>query len=343
MKCPEGHESTATDYCDVCGAVMGESSGGAPAPEAPAAPEPTPADDGGGDADTRECPNCSAAGPVDALFCEACGYDYTTGTMPRAVNALDLDAPATSDAPSDANPLDADDASGPVAAPAVSRTHDHSGSPEPDPEATITRTALSGSGAPAAGPADSTADPADSADAAPADLAAAPSPAEAAPAPGDAAVGGSAGHSSQADNPSATLSDPWLAEVWIDPAWYRDQGSPDPMPSPGPPDLIVLTKSSLLVGRESTSRGITPDIDCGVDNGVSRRHAQLTTDGTRWWVEDLDSANGVWIGDVVGELPKAPIPARSKREFSGDDRLYVGSWTRIVVRKATQDEVDALA
>ncbi len=76
---------------------------------------------------------------------------------------------------------------------------------------------------------------------------------------------------------------------------------------------------------------------------MSRRHAQLTTDGTRWWVEDLDSANGVWIGDVVGELPRAPIPARSKREFDADDRLYVGSWTRIVVRRASQDEVDALA
>jgi hypothetical protein len=144
-------------------------------------------------------------------------------------------------------------------------------------------------------------------------------------------------------NTSATLSEPWLAEVWIDPAWYRDQGSPDPLPSPGPPELIVLRKSSLLVGRESTSRGITPDIDCGIDNGVSRRHAQLTTDGTRWWVEDLDSANGVWIGDVVGELPRKPIPARSKREFNSDDRLYIGSWTRIVVRRATQDEVDALA
>jgi hypothetical protein len=185
---------------------------------------------------------------------------------------------------------------------------------EPDSGPTVTRSAL---------PADNAAAPA-----APASQAAPAAPHSPAPAPA---------------NPSAALTEPWLAEVWIDPAWYRDQGSPDPMPSPGPPELIVLRKSSLLVGRESTSRGITPDIDCGVDNGVSRRHAQLTTDGSRWWVEDLDSANGVWIGDVVGELPRKPIPARSKREFNSDDRLYIGSWTRIVVRRATQDEVDALA
>ena len=310
MTCPEGHESTATDYCDVCGAVMGAAAPEAanaapPAPEAPAAPE----GGAGGDHDAKECPNCGAPGLPDALFCEACGYDYTTGTMPRPVNALDLDAPA----PSDGNPLGTPDSSGPVAA---------AGEPlDPDSGATMLRSAL---------PAESVV-PAD--EAAEAAVAATPEdPVEGAPAPPTAPA-----------SSAPTLTEPWLAEVWIDPAWYRDQGSPDPMPSPGPPDLVVITTSSVLVGRESTSRGITPDIDCGVDNGVSRRHAQLTTDGTRWWVEDLDSANGVWIGDVVGELPRTPIPARSKREFSADDRLYVGSWTRIVVRRATQDEIDALA
>jgi hypothetical protein len=279
------------------GPPAAEEANAAPPRERATSPAPSPEADAGGEQDAKECPNCGAPGLADALFCEACGYDYTTGTMPRAANALDLDTPAPAPAP----------APGPPSNTNVEISDGSDVSDERDAEATTTRDALPQDAASPASPS---------------------TPRSPDPAP---------------VNTSATLSEPWLAEVWIDPAWYRDQGSPDPLPSPGPPELIVLRKSSLLVGRESTSRGITPDIDCGIDNGVSRRHAQLTTDGTRWWVEDLDSTNGVWIGDVVGELPRKPIPARSKREFNSDDRLYIGSWTRIVVRRATQDEVDALA
>ena len=101
---------------------------------------------------------------------------------------------------------------------------------------------------------------------------------------------------------------------------------------------MPLRHTSLLVGRSSASRGITPDLDCGMDSGVSRRHAQLTTDGTRWWVEDLGSANGTYLGDAVGELPVNPIPTGQRRELDADDRIYVGAWTRIVVRPATPEE-----
>ncbi|MDO5501349.1 MAG: hypothetical protein Q4F67_16905, partial [Propionibacteriaceae bacterium] len=45
------------------------------------------------------CPNCSVMNAPGALFCEACGYDYTTGTMPRPPepSILDLDAPLPED------------------------------------------------------------------------------------------------------------------------------------------------------------------------------------------------------------------------------------------------------
>ena len=45
------------------------------------------------DPTTQDCPNCSAQNPPDALFCEACGYDYTTGTLPRPVEPLQFPAP----------------------------------------------------------------------------------------------------------------------------------------------------------------------------------------------------------------------------------------------------------
>jgi hypothetical protein len=135
------------------------------------------------------------------------------------------------------------------------------------------------------------------------------------------------------------LEDPWVAELWIDPQWYGEQSSPDPLPSAGPPEVVPLRNTSLLVGRASKSRDIHPDIDCGTDNGVSRRHAQLTTDGSRWWVEDLGSSNGTFVAGAVDALPKTPIQVGVKREVGPDDRIYVGSWTRLVIRKAAPGEV----
>ncbi len=255
MTCPNGHESQATDYCDTCGVAMpADGSADAPGgptpqagdtipvpvlePDAPAEPATPPAAEG------QACPNCSTANASDALFCEACGYDFTTGSMPRT------EAPTP----------------------------------------------------PAGGDAGATAPPADG-------------------------------------NISPPLDDTWVAELWIDPQWYGEQSSPDPLPSAGPPEVVPLRHTSLLVGRESKSRDIHPDIDCGTDNGVSRRHAQLTTDGTRWWVEDLGSSNGTFVAEAVDALPKTPIDVGLKREVGPDDRIYVGSWTRLVIRKAAPGEV----
>ena len=246
MKCPNGHESAATDYCDTCGAAMPAQDGqpgdtiAVPVLEPDAAPpaEEKPAPPGG-----QECPNCGTANAADALFCEACGYDFTTGTMPRPP-----DAPAGS------------------------------GSDVGSPEA--------GSPAPLA--------------------------------------------------PATAVE--WVAEVWVDPDWYAAQESDDPCPSPGLPAVARLAARSVLIGRPSTSRNIHPEVDCTGDPGVSRRQAQLTTDGQRWWVEDLQSSNGTYVGPASGPLPADPLPPGQRRELSEDDRIYVGAWTRLVVRRATPEE-----
>jgi hypothetical protein len=112
------------------------------------------------------------------------------------------------------------------------------------------------------------------------------------------------------------------------------------MPSVGLPDIVGLTKANNLIGRVSHSKGIFPEIDCELDSGCSRRHAMLTTDGTRWWVEDLGSANGTFVGPPAGPLPAMPIP-QGRVELTEGQRSYVGAWTRIVVRRATLDEQEA--
>jgi hypothetical protein len=138
--------------------------------------------------------------------------------------------------------------------------------------------------------------------------------------------------------PPVRRTERWVAEVWVDPDWYATQGAAQPCPSAGPPAVVPLTGRSLLIGRHSTSRSITPAIDCGADSGVSRRHAQLTTDGQRWWAEDLQSANGTFAGQTGAPLPTTPIMPGVRRELADDERIYLGAWTRIVIRKALPGE-----
>jgi len=64
--CPHGHESTADDYCDICGTPMtqrAESRGQAVAVTLAAEPDET-------------CPRCG--GTRTGRFCEACGHDFTS-------------------------------------------------------------------------------------------------------------------------------------------------------------------------------------------------------------------------------------------------------------------------
>ena len=58
----------------------------------------------------------------------------------------------------------------------------------------------------------------------------------------------------------------------------------------------------------------------------------LVTDGSRWFLEDLSSSNGTYIGQVDQPMPTEPIDSRV--ELGLHDRIYIGSWTRIVVRPA---------
>ena len=257
--CPEGHASQADDWCDVCGAqIVGGTATPGPTNAAPADPPVGMSSSTLPPAATKPCPNCNFPGAVDALFCEDCGYDFTTGQLPApAVTPL---TPPSS--------LVIDPSEGLVA----------------------------------------TAPP-------PAMVAAAPAPTP--PAPAD-----------------------WVAEIWVDPDWYEVQEAEpaDPCPPSGMPSVVMLPGPAALIGRVSKSRNIHPEIDCAADTSVSRRQAELTLSNDRWFVEDLQSTNGTYAAPASGPLPKDPIPPGQKRELGDNDRVYVGAWTRIVVRPATAQE-----
>ena len=132
----------------------------------------------------------------------------------------------------------------------------------------------------------------------------------------------------------------WVAEIWVDPDWYEVQEAEpaDPCPPSGMPEVIMLHGPAALIGRVSKSRNIHPEIDCAGDTSVSRRQAELTLSNDRWFVEDLESTNGTYAAPASGPLPKDPITPGQKRELGDNDRVYVGAWTRIVVRPATAQE-----
>jgi FHA domain/Double zinc ribbon len=298
--CPAGHQSGDADYCDTCGAPI--AGPGAGADQAAAAPAASGLDLGAGAGAglagaSQVCPNCAAANISTALFCEDCGYDFTTGALPAPLSPLvPPDGLVGPDGGAGPDGLAGPDQGTPAIGVPAGLTPPAGAAPTPAP-------AASSAPAPPAPPASPGAVP-------------------------QAGPGPSAGPGTAE----------WVAELWIDPDWYGSQGADEPCPSPGPPIVVPLTDRSLLIGRQSSSRNIHPQVDCGADSGVSRRHAQLTTDGQRWWVEDLQSANGTFVGTAGGSVPTSSIAPGLRREVAEDERLYVGAWTKIVLRRALPGE-----
>ncbi len=86
-RCPRGHDTAATDYCDECGSPLSVQAGPAPGSSASTGGEP--------------CPECETTQP--GQFCETCGRERrvgaTAGTL-KAQAAPVPDTPATTETPS---------------------------------------------------------------------------------------------------------------------------------------------------------------------------------------------------------------------------------------------------
>lgn len=101
-QCSNGHESTWEDYCSECGVSMapGQAAPAASAPaatpqESAASPVASPAALPG----QPTCSNCSEPYHPDDAFCENCGYDFLSGTLPTpdaaVANPAATSTPAT--------------------------------------------------------------------------------------------------------------------------------------------------------------------------------------------------------------------------------------------------------
>ena len=94
--CPDGHNSTDPDFCDVCGMRIG----GAASP--PAQPDPgsgvsapapgTASAPAGPGAAAESCPQCGTV--RSGQFCETCGYDFASGKPTGSLAASPSAGPA---------------------------------------------------------------------------------------------------------------------------------------------------------------------------------------------------------------------------------------------------------
>ncbi|ALV35626.1 hypothetical protein AS200_28970 [Streptomyces sp. CdTB01] len=104
------------------------------------------------------------------------------------------------------------------------------------------------------------------------------------------------------------------------------------LPAYSPEQQRTLSGNQITIGRRRHSTGDTPDIDLSVppeDPGVSHQHAVLVQqpDGS-WAVVDQNSTNGTTVnGSEEPIQPFVPVPLQD------GDRVHVGAWTTITVRR----------
>jgi hypothetical protein len=138
-RCPDGHESTSDDYCDICGMLIAGASGAAGAAAGSGAGVSGAASgvsgaagvsgggpvSGGSAGGADSCPACGTP-KSGGVFCEGCGYNFSTAQPPpSATPDPDPVTPVTSFAAAPVPPLtavtpDPSPAAGPSSTPASS-------------------------------------------------------------------------------------------------------------------------------------------------------------------------------------------------------------------------------
>lgn len=130
----------------------------------------------------------------------------------------------------------------------------------------------------------------------------------------------------------------WTALVNADRDYYESVLANDGPDAAGiafppycPERRVSLTGTQVRIGRRSQSRGV-PEIDLSEppgDPGVSRTHAVLLAqpDGG-WTLVDPGSANGTTLNGA-----SEPIAINVQIPLQDGDRIHVGAWTTITIRR----------
>ncbi|REE97507.1 FHA domain-containing protein [Thermomonospora umbrina] len=131
----------------------------------------------------------------------------------------------------------------------------------------------------------------------------------------------------------------WSAVVAADRDYFQSvlsdlgpDGGSLTFPPYAPDRRYMLVGPQVRIGRRSLTRGFTPEIDLSSppeDPGVSHIHAVLLArpDGT-WVLVDPGSTNGTTLNGSAD-----PIDVNVEIPVGDGDRIHVGAWTTITLRK----------
>ncbi|MFD7629134.1 FHA domain-containing protein [Streptomyces sp. NPDC059851] len=341
--CPNGHQSASDDWCEVCGHRMSAAQG-TPASAASAAPSygyGYPPTTGEPTAQAELCPQCRTPREAMAPFCEECRYNFLTRSATSysplgqeaagaAVPPPPPPAPAPSPFPQDpfdyqgsrpsrvnrpAEPLQREDDwllqppshEAPQAPQQQYRQPEyqqqHNGYPPHQPQQHVPHQHQQ--------------------------------------------------HQSQAQHQPQSQSQShqpqpfpvqgggsWTATIGPDRSYFlamMQRSGPEAaalsLPAYSPEQHLPLTGGQITIGRRRASTGESPDIDLSVppeDPGVSHQHAVLVQQpDLSWAVVDQNSTNGTTINGGEDPIqPYVPVP------LGDGDRVHVGAWTTITIRRS---------
>lgn len=108
--------------------------------------------------------------------------------------------------------------------------------------------------------------------------------------------------------------------------------------------IIINGNKTITIGRRDPKRRVNPTLDLTEDNGaklgVSRMHAEINYVNGRYYVRDLDSANGTWVNEAK-LAPQQPFPIDS------GDQIRLGQIAIVVhiampQRRVSQDVISTV-
>ncbi|MER7733811.1 FHA domain-containing protein [Streptomyces erythrochromogenes] len=332
--CPNGHQSASDDWCEVCGHRMGAQEGPPAVPSygygfPPTAGEPT--------AQAELCPQCRTPREAMAPFCEECRYNYLTRS-------------ATSYAPPAADPAPQAPPAHGTGAPGGPRP----GSPPPPPvpaPGTYAQDHFEYQGS-RPSRVNRPAEPLQREDdwllsppshEPPQAYQQAPQPPYQQQPPQQHQREYQQEYRQQPQTPPYQPLPPqggsWSATIGPDRSYFMammQRSGPEAtglnLPAYSPEQHLPLSGGQITIGRRRASTGESPDIDLSVppeDPGVSHQHAVLVQQpDMSWAVVDQNSTNGTTINGGEDPIqPYVPVP------LADGDRVHVGAWTTITIRR----------
>lgn len=85
----------------------------------------------------------------------------------------------------------------------------------------------------------------------------------------------------------------------------------------------TITKDVITLGRPDSDTGNYPDVEIEMDEGVSRKHAEIRRKGGRHYLIDLGSTNGTLLNGQA-------VIALTENQLTHGDRIRIGEMTEII-------------